>query len=258
VNHTVEEQVTWCLACQCRPGDVLVVGVATPIAAAAGQLARALLVPDLVLIEAAAVDVASHDVATAMVRPESVSASAVGVYSQAQILDAIQRGRISVQFISPAQVDGAGALNTSRVRGKDGGLRRLPGGLATADIARLMGRLVVYRIGHERRFLPERVDFGTASASGWRRSTRARRWRRSSPAAGLRSTFPIGWRPPSHPRPRPCASCARRSTRTACCGSRAATAARMRSALSRGSPDVRRGEDARRRPLDPGGRDARP
>jgi acyl CoA:acetate/3-ketoacid CoA transferase beta subunit len=161
VSHTIEEQVTWCLARQCRADDVLVVGVATPIAAAAGQLARGLLVPDLVLIEAAAVDVAPHDVATAMVRPEGISAGAVGVYSQAQILDVIQRGRISLQLISPAQIDGRGALNTSRVRGKDGALRRLPGGLATADIARLMGRLVVYRIGHERRFLPDRVDFVT-------------------------------------------------------------------------------------------------
>jgi acyl CoA:acetate/3-ketoacid CoA transferase beta subunit len=164
VSHTVEEQVTWSLARQCRADDVLVVGVATPIAAAAGQLARELLTPDLVLIEAAAVDVAPHDVATSMVRPEGIPASAVGVYTQAQILDVIQRGRITLQFISPAQIDGAGALNTSRVRGKEGALRRLPGGLATADIARLMGRLVVYRVGHERRFLPEQVDFVTGAA----------------------------------------------------------------------------------------------
>lgn len=163
MSHTPEEQVTWCLAQQCRPGDVMVVGVATPIAAAAGQLARALLHPDIVFIEAAAVDVAQHDVATAMLRPEEIPASAVGVYSQAQILDAIQRGRITLQFVSPAQIDGRGALNTSRVRGSDGGLRRLPGGLATADIARLMGRLVVYRLGHERRFLAPQVDFVTGA-----------------------------------------------------------------------------------------------
>lgn len=160
---TLEEQVTWCLARQCRPDDVMVVGVATPIAAAAGQLARALLHSELVYIEAAAVDVAQHDVATAMVRPEGIAADAVGVYAQAQILDTIQRGRITLQFVSPAQVDGRGALNTSRVRGPDGGLRRLPGGLATADIARLMGRLVVYRLGHERRFLAEQVDFVTGA-----------------------------------------------------------------------------------------------
>jgi glutaconate CoA-transferase, subunit B len=164
MTPTVDEQITWSLARCCRPGEVLVVGVATPIAAAAGQLARELLVPDLTLIEAAAVDVAPHDVATPMVRPEVVAAEAVGVYTQAEILDAIQRGRVTLQFISPAQVDGAGTINTSRVRASDGTLRRLPGGLAHADIACLIGRLVAYRASHERRFLPERVDFVTGAA----------------------------------------------------------------------------------------------
>jgi acyl CoA:acetate/3-ketoacid CoA transferase beta subunit len=164
MTHTVDEQITWSLARCCGPGEVLVVGVATPLAAAAGQLARELLVPDLTLIEAAAVEVAPHDVATPMVRPEVVAGEAVGVYTQAEILDAIQRGRVTLQFISPAQVDAAGAINTSRVRAPDGTLRRLPGGLAHADIACLIGRLVAYRASHERRFLPERVDFVTGAA----------------------------------------------------------------------------------------------
>jgi glutaconate CoA-transferase, subunit B len=163
VTANVDEQITWSLARACRPGEVLVVGVATPIAAAAGQLARELLVPDLTLIEAAAVDVAPHDVITPMVQPEVVAAEAVGVYTQADILDAIQRGRVSLQFVSPAQVDGTGTINTSRVRDRDGALRRLPGGLAHPDIACLIGRLVAYRASHERRFLPERVDFVTGA-----------------------------------------------------------------------------------------------
>jgi glutaconate CoA-transferase subunit B len=164
VTPTVDEQIAWSLARCCRPGDVLVVGVATPLAAAAGQLARELLVPDLVLIEAAAVDVAAHDVATPMVRPEEIAAEAVGVYTQGEILDAIQRGRVTLQFVSPAQVDAAGNLNTSRVRAADGSTRRLPGGLAHADVACLVGRLVAYRASHEARFLPETVDFVTGAA----------------------------------------------------------------------------------------------
>jgi glutaconate CoA-transferase, subunit B len=164
MRSTVDEQIAWSLARCCRDGDVLVVGVATPLAAAAGQLARELLVPDLVLIEAAAVDVAPHDLATPMVRPEVVAAEAVGVYTQAEILDAIQRGRVTLQFVSPAQVDSLGNLNTSRVRSADGSMRRLPGGLAHADIACLVGRLVAYRASHEARFLPEEVDFVTGAA----------------------------------------------------------------------------------------------
>ena len=108
-------------------------------------------------------DVADQDVAESFVAPDRVAAEAVGVLTQAEILDAIQRGRVSLQFISPAQVDGRGALNTSRVRQPDGALRRLPGGLATADIARLIGRLVAYRAAHALRFLPDEVDFVTGA-----------------------------------------------------------------------------------------------
>jgi glutaconate CoA-transferase subunit B len=98
-------------------------------------------------------------VALPMVVPELLVQSAVGVLPQADILDAIQRGRVTLQFISPAQVDGHGALNTSRVRAPDGRMRRLPGSLATADIACLIGRLVVYRLAHTPRFLTDAVDF---------------------------------------------------------------------------------------------------
>ena len=160
---TPDEQLVWCLARRVRPDDVLVVGVATPLAAAAGHLARALLQPDLTIIEAAAVGVPEHDVADPFVRPDDVARSAVGVLTQAEILDAIQRGRVTLQFVSPAQVDGRGALNTSRVADGKGGLRRLPGGLATADVSQLVGRLVAYRAGHSRRFLPAAVDFVTGA-----------------------------------------------------------------------------------------------
>lgn len=164
MTWTADEQIAWSLARQARPGDVLVVGVATPLAAAAAQLARELLVPDLVIVESAAVDVAPHDVADPFVRPDRLASGAVGVLTQVEILDAIQRGRVTLQFLSPAQVDGRGALNTSRVRSEDGSLRRLPGGLATADVAQLVGRLVAYRAAHTPRFLPPVADFVTGAA----------------------------------------------------------------------------------------------
>ncbi len=160
---TPDEQLVWCLARRVRADDVLVVGVATPLAAAAAHLARAVLEPDVTIIEAAAVAVAEHDVADPFVRPDDVARSAVGVLTQVEILDAIQRGRITLQFVSPAQVDGRGALNTSRVPDGAGGLRRLPGGLATADVSQLVGRLVAYRAGHSHRFLPAEVDFVTGA-----------------------------------------------------------------------------------------------
>lgn len=158
------DALVWALARQVRPGDVLIVGVATPIATAAALLARALLVEDLTVIVAASVDPDPHDIALPMLQGDAVSRLSVGTFGQMEVLDLLGRGGVTLQFVSPAQVDGAGRLNTSRVRRPDGSWRRLPGGLATGDIAVLVGRLVAYRAEHSPRFLPAAVDFVTGAA----------------------------------------------------------------------------------------------
>ncbi len=159
---SIDEQMVWAMAVQARPDDVIVVGVATPMAVAAALLARELVSPSITVITAATVEPAPHDIAQPMIETGMLDRIGVTTLAQAEILDQIQRGRVSLQFISPAQVDGTGRLNTSRIAA-DGGWRRLPGGLATADIAVLIGRLVAYRAVHRRRFLPDRVDFVTGA-----------------------------------------------------------------------------------------------
>lgn len=179
----VADQLTVTLARLARPGDVAVVGVATPIAAAAALLARE-LVGHMTVIVAASVDPPPHDIAQAMLRADAVSRVATGTFTQAQVLDTIQAGRVSLQFVSPAQVDGLGRMNTSRVPRRDGSLRRLPGGLATGDIAVLVGRLVAYRADHSARFLPDEVAFTTGAGHehgpDWRST-------RGLPGAGVRT-----------------------------------------------------------------------
>lgn len=173
MNVGIADQMVWSLAREARAGDVAVVGVATPMAAAAALLARELLVDDMTVIVAASVDPSAHDIGEQMRQADAAARRSVGSLRQAEILDAIQRGRITLQFISPAQVDGVGRLNTSRVPRPDGRIRRLPGGLATGDIGVLVGRLVAYRAGHAPRFLAPEVTFttgaGHAKGDGWRR-----------------------------------------------------------------------------------------
>lgn len=199
----IADQIVWSLACEAREGDVAVIGVATPIAAAAAQLARALLVTDMTLISAASVDPAPYDIAVTMTDAGAIARNSSGTMGQAQILDSIQRGRVSLQFISPAQVDGAGRLNTSRVPHPDGGIRRLPGGLATGDIAVLIGRLVAYRAAHTPRFLPAEVTFATgAGHDGSPDGGRTWRTDRALPGAGVQTIVTdvgvIRWAPEQH------------------------------------------------------------
>ena len=169
----IADQMVWAMAREARAGDVAVVGVATPMAAAAVLLARELLVADMHVIVAASVDPSPYDIAAPMRQADAVARRSVGTLAQATILDMIQRGRISLQFVSPAQLDGQGRLNVSRVPTKGGGTRRLPGGLAIGDVSVLVGRLVAYRAGHSPRFLVPEVAFttgaGHAGGDEWRR-----------------------------------------------------------------------------------------
>lgn len=152
------DTLTWSLARQCRPGDVLITGVGTPLAIAAGMLARELLVPDLTLIVAGSVDPATHDVAEGLVDPAAVARHSTGTLRQVEILDCIERGVVTLQFVAPAQVDGRGRINTSRV-----GSRLLPGPLALPDTSALVQRLIAYRADHSPRFLAESVDYVTGA-----------------------------------------------------------------------------------------------
>jgi acyl CoA:acetate/3-ketoacid CoA transferase beta subunit len=166
----VADRMIWSLARQCRPDDVMIVGVATPLAAAAGLLARELLVPDLTIIMAAAVNPKAHDVAQSFFDPTVTARHAAGIMSQPDMLDAIHRGHVTLQFVSPAEVDARGRINTSRTVGRDGSVRRLPGAFALPDVAVLMGRLVAYRTDHSPRFLVPEVHYTTGAGSELDRS----------------------------------------------------------------------------------------
>lgn len=157
------DRMIWSLARQCRADDVAILGLATPVAAAATLLAKAVLVPEMTVIIAGAVDPEPHDIAAAMLDVGVTAESAAGTLLHLEMLDAIGRGAITLQFVSPAEVDARGRLNTSRVTGRDGRARRLAGPLALPDVAVLVGRLVAYRCDHSRRFLVPRVQFVTGA-----------------------------------------------------------------------------------------------
>ena len=111
--------------------------------------------PDLLLIEAAAVDVARMTW-----RRRWCARGDRGARRSASI----------PRWRSSTRSSGAGSRCSSSARprstaghdqhepraGRGRHMRRLPGGLAHADIACLIGRLVAYRAGNDRRFLPGR------------------------------------------------------------------------------------------------------
>jgi acyl CoA:acetate/3-ketoacid CoA transferase beta subunit len=157
---SVLHDVCWALAAECRDDDVVVVGVGTPMATAAAFLARELRTPGLTIVAGGAVDPPTLDVCDTLLDPVALTRQAVTTLGQDDLLTLVQGGRLTLQFVSPAQVDARGAVNTSRVH-VEGGWRRLPGCLAIPDTATSVGRLIAYRVDGGDRFVVERVDHVT-------------------------------------------------------------------------------------------------
>lgn len=150
------------LAGEVRDGDLVGVGLGTPLAIAAGLVARATTAPGSHLLVAGAVD-PDADLATCLAGPSALSGHTAGWVPHLDTMGMAESRAMSMQFLRPAQVDGRGNLDTSRVGAATTSVR-LPGGLATADVPSLLPRLVVYLPRHRLRALPATVDVVTGAA----------------------------------------------------------------------------------------------
>ncbi|MCP3975761.1 MAG: hypothetical protein GY720_14850 [bacterium] len=97
---------------------------------------------------------------------------------------------MTMQFLRPAQIDGSGNLNTSRLGPVATPTRRFPGGLATGDVTQLLPKVVAYLPAHRQRNTPEKVDFVTGTG----RSTEASGYQSQGVAALVTDLGVIEWR----------------------------------------------------------------
>jgi acyl CoA:acetate/3-ketoacid CoA transferase beta subunit len=142
------------LAAQVRDGDV--VNVATPLTASAAFLAQHTHAPSATVMWHGQINPRPH----AFARLTATSHDATGAaYGQAEALRLIERGVVTLMFLSPAQLDRHGNVNASRLNGAP-----LPGGIGTADLVSLVGRLVVYKTGRARNVLVDEVEYVTGSS----------------------------------------------------------------------------------------------
>ncbi len=146
-------------------GDVVGVGLGTPLALAAALAARRCHAPRSHLLVAGALS-PDADLITCMRGAAALSGRTAAFVPHVLTMEMAERQAMTLQFLRPAQVDGAGNANTSRIRNADGSVRRLPGGLATADVWRILPRVVVYHTDHRERSLPEKVAFVTGAGGG--------------------------------------------------------------------------------------------
>lgn len=147
-------------------GDVVGVGLGTPLALAAALVARRCHARRSHLLVAGALS-PDADLLTCMQGAAALAGRTAAFVPHVVTMEMAERQSMTLQFLRPAQIDGAGNANTSRIAsGDDIPVRRLPGGLATADVWRILPRVVAYHTEHRERSLPAKVGFVTGAGGG--------------------------------------------------------------------------------------------
>ncbi len=159
-----DEMMTIAAARALRDGQACFVGIGLPSTAA--NLARRLHAPDLVLI---------YESGTLDTRPEHLplsigdgilAESALAVVSVPEIFNYwLQPGRIDVGFLSGAQIDRFGNINTTVIGEYDEPAVRLPGSGGAPEIAASCREVIVV-MRHALRAFVGRVDFVTSVGHG--------------------------------------------------------------------------------------------
>jgi glutaconate CoA-transferase subunit B len=161
-EHSVADIVTVALAREVRDGDVVGVGLGTPLALCACLVARRTGAPGSQVLIGGAV---SPDATLAECLRSDFAGRTPGFVQHLDTLDMAERQAMTLQFLRPAEVGPDGSTNVSRIRAGDR-LIRFPGSLALADVPRLMPRVVLYHTAHEPRAFPPAVGFRTGAGGG--------------------------------------------------------------------------------------------
>ncbi|MGI5126538.1 CoA-transferase subunit beta [Pseudonocardia sp. CA-107938] len=159
-----EEMMTVAAARTLRDGQACFVGIGLPSRAA--NLARRLHAPELVLIYESGTIGSRPDELPLSIGDGILADSALSVVSVPEIFNYwLQPGRIDVGFLSGAQLDRFGNINTTVIGDYDEPTVRLPGSGGAPEIAASCGEVVVV-MRHARRAFVEGVDFVTSVGHG--------------------------------------------------------------------------------------------
>jgi glutaconate CoA-transferase subunit B len=164
MSWSADEMMSIAAARALRDGQVCFVGIGQPSKAA--NLARRLHAPGLVLIYESGTIGTEPDELPLSIGDGVLADSALAVVSVPEIFNYwLQPGRIDVGFLSGAQVDRFGNINTTVIGTYDEPDVRLPGSGGAPEIAASC-REVIIVMRHTLRAFVERVDFVTSLGHG--------------------------------------------------------------------------------------------
>jgi glutaconate CoA-transferase, subunit B len=163
-SWTADEMMSVAAARALRDGQACFVGIGLPSTAA--NLARRLHAPRLVLVyESGTIDTRPGQLPLS-IGDGILADSALTVVSVPEIFNYwLQPGRIDVGFLSGAQIDRLGNINTTVIGDYDEPVVRLPGSGGAPEIASSCREVIVV-MRHRLRAFVEQVDFVTSVGYG--------------------------------------------------------------------------------------------
>ena len=164
MNYTPSEMMTIAAARALCNDDICFVGIGLPSAAA--NLARLTHAPQITLIYESGTIGAKPTVLPLSIGDGELCATALTTVSVPEIFRYwLQGGRVTVGFLSGAQIDRFGNLNTTVIGSYAKPKVRLPGGGGAPEIASCAGHFFVM-MNHNPRAFVERNDFITSLGNG--------------------------------------------------------------------------------------------
>lgn len=159
---TAEELMTVNAARELQDGQVCLVGVGPPNAAA--NLARRLHAPDCVLVYESGAIGARPTRLPLSIGDDDLADTALELVSVVEMFNYwVGGGRIDVGFLGAAQINRRGDLNTTVIGGYDAPRVRLPGAGGAPEIAACAKGIIVV-VRHGRRTFVDELDFVTSIA----------------------------------------------------------------------------------------------
>lgn len=159
-----EIMITW-IASTIDNDSVCSVGSVSPLATVAYLLAKQTHAPDLVLMTAngGLIDVAERPMAMILAESLDFQTAVLHCGGDDSYRWYYQRGRVTHEVVSAAQIDRWGATNNIEVTSPSGRRIRLPGQGGMADVANLHRHFMLYLPRHSPLSLVERVDYVSAA-----------------------------------------------------------------------------------------------
>jgi glutaconate CoA-transferase subunit B len=163
-GYTADEIMTVTAARQLRDGQVCFVGIGLPSEAA--NLARLTSAPEVVLVYESGTIGTRPDVLPLSIGDGELAERADVVVSVPEIFSYwLQAGRVDIGFLSAAQIDRFGNLNSTVIGGYESPRVRLPGAGGASEIATSAGEVIVM-LRHSTRSMVPAVDFVTSVGHG--------------------------------------------------------------------------------------------